>query len=55
LQGAIDTFRQGLQVNPLSAGLYYNLSLALARHGDAPGAKRALTLATQIDPGSINK
>jgi hypothetical protein len=46
-------FRQGLQVDPLSAELYYDLSLALARHGDASGAKRAIALAKQIDPDII--
>ncbi|MBV8827644.1 MAG: tetratricopeptide repeat protein [Acidobacteriaceae bacterium] len=55
LQAAIETFRQGLQINPLSAGLYYGLSVALKRHGDAAGAQQALALATQIDPGLISR
>ncbi len=49
-QSAIQVFRQGLQINPLSALLYYDLSLALDQQGDASGAKRAMTLATKLDP-----
>ncbi|MGA8029196.1 MAG: peptidylprolyl isomerase [Bryobacteraceae bacterium] len=49
-QGAIQVFRQGLQANPLSALLYYDLSLALEQEKDIPGAKRAMALATKLDP-----
>lgn len=49
-QLAISTFRLGLQVDPLSASLYYNLSLALAEQGDSAGAQRALSLAQKLDP-----
>lgn len=48
-EGAIAAFRKGLLIDPLSASLYYNLSLALDQQGDAAGAKRALSLAQQLD------
>jgi superkiller protein 3 len=46
---AIETFRKGLQIDPLSAMLYYDLGLALKQQGDAAGAKRALDLAGKLD------
>ena len=52
---AIAAFRKGLQIDPLSASLNYNLSLALAQQGDAAGAKRALALAQQLDPKMLAK
>ncbi|MFL6465053.1 MAG: tetratricopeptide repeat protein, partial [Bryobacteraceae bacterium] len=50
-QGAIDVFRQGLNIDPLSANLYDGLSLALRQQGDVPGAQRAIALATKINGG----
>jgi len=47
---AIETFRAGLKVNPLSALLYYQLGSALKEQGDAAEAANALALATRIDP-----
>jgi tetratricopeptide (TPR) repeat protein len=49
-QNAIEACRQGLQVDPLSAKLYFNLSMMLAQHGDAQGSERAKALATKVDP-----
>jgi len=49
-QNAIDVFRRGLQVNPLSALLYYDLSLALERQKDLSGAQQARALAAKLDP-----
>ena len=49
LQRALDTLRQGLLVDPLSAELNSALSKALMRAGDASGAKRASYLARKID------
>lgn len=49
-QSAIDTFRRGLQINPLSAELNYDLGLALTRSGDIAGARQALVLARRLDP-----
>lgn len=54
-RGAIDVCRQGLQVNPLSAKLYFNLSIMLGQHGDAQGAERAKALAANIDPDIVRK
>jgi predicted CXXCH cytochrome family protein len=50
ISAAIETFRAGLKINPLSAVLYYNLGLVLKEHGDAVEAANALALATRIDP-----
>ncbi len=47
---AIEIFHKGLRVDPLSAILYYDLGLALMKRGDNAGGKRALTLASAIDP-----
>ena len=52
---AIDVCRQGLRVDPLSAKLYYNLSLMLEQHGDAQGTERARALARKIDPEIVPK
>ena len=49
-QSAIATIRRGLQINPLSAELNYDLALALARSGDDAGARQALALARRLDP-----
>jgi superkiller protein 3 len=49
-QSAIATFRRGLQINPLSAELNYDLGLALTRSGDVAGARQALALALRLDP-----
>jgi tetratricopeptide (TPR) repeat protein len=49
-RGAIVTLRHGLQVDPLSAELNYDLGLALARSGDPVGSKQAFTLASRLDP-----
>jgi Flp pilus assembly protein TadD len=49
-QSAIATFRRGLQINPLSAELNYDLGLALTRSGDVAGARQALALARRLDP-----
>jgi tetratricopeptide (TPR) repeat protein len=50
-QSAISTFRQGLQIDPMSADLYYDLSLALTRSGDTAGANQAMALARKLDAG----
>lgn len=47
---AIETYRAGLKINPLSAVLYHDLGLALKEQGDATGAAKALALAAVIDP-----
>jgi Flp pilus assembly protein TadD len=52
-ESAIETFRRGLQVNPLSAILNYDLSLVLSQRGDRLEAARALALATKIEPSII--
>jgi Flp pilus assembly protein TadD len=49
-QGAITTFRQGLQIDPLSAELNYDLSLALMRSGETAAARQAAALARRLDP-----
>jgi len=46
---AIETYRAGLKIDPLSAVLYRNLGLALKEQGDAEGAEKALDLAGRID------
>lgn len=49
-RAAIDVFHKGLQIDPLSAILNYDLGSALRQQGDEPGAKRALALAAKLDP-----
>jgi len=49
-RGAIATFRQGLQIDPLSAELYNALSSALSRSGDQLAGDQARRLASKIDP-----
>jgi len=48
LQSAIATFRQGLQIDPLSADLYEALGQALERAGNASEADQAKRLAIKI-------
>jgi Flp pilus assembly protein TadD len=50
-QGAINTFRQGLRIDPMSPDLYYDLGLALSRSGDAAGANQAMDLARRLRAG----
>jgi Flp pilus assembly protein TadD len=50
---AIATFRQGLQIDPLSAELNYDLSLALSRRGEITAAGKALALARRLDPALV--
>jgi Flp pilus assembly protein TadD len=52
-RAAVATFRQGLQIDPLSAELNYDLSLALKQIGAADEANRAITLARRLDPGLV--
>jgi tetratricopeptide (TPR) repeat protein len=52
-RNAIATFRQGLQIDPMSANLYYDLGLALMRSGDTPGANRAMALAHRLNPSLV--
>jgi tetratricopeptide (TPR) repeat protein len=47
---AIETFRAGLTIDPLSALLCHDLGLALKEQGDATEAANALALAARIDP-----
>ncbi len=49
-ENAIDVFRQGLTIDPLSATLYFDLGLALRQQKDEGGAKQALALASKLDP-----
>ena len=47
---AIETFRNGLTIDPLSAILYYDLGLALKQQADEAGAKQTLALAAKLNP-----
>jgi tetratricopeptide (TPR) repeat protein len=47
-QSAIQTFREGLQIDPMSAELIHDLSLALRRTGDMSGADEAEALARKL-------
>jgi tetratricopeptide (TPR) repeat protein len=51
---AISIFRQGLRVDPMCAELYYQLSLALGRSGDASGAKEAMAIAGKLNPALVS-
>ncbi len=52
---AIATFRLGLQIDPLSAVLYYDLGLALKDQGDTAGSTKALALAKILDPSTATR
>jgi tetratricopeptide (TPR) repeat protein len=54
-QSAVQYFRQGLQINPLSAELNYDLSLALTKTGDDSGAAQAKKLARRLDPDLVKQ
>ncbi len=47
---AIQTYRQGINVNPLIASLHYSLSLALEHQNKAQEAQAEMALALKIDP-----
>lgn len=47
---AIETYRQGIIVNPLIASLHYSLSVALQHQGQAQEAEAEMALALKIDP-----
>jgi tetratricopeptide (TPR) repeat protein len=47
-QSAIATFRQGLQIDPLSAELNYDLALALNKSGDTASGTQAMILANKL-------
>jgi cytochrome c-type biogenesis protein CcmH/NrfG len=46
---AIDTFRHGLQVDPLQAELNYDVGLALKGQGDASAGNQAMDLARKLE------
>lgn len=50
VQRALDTFRAGLRIDPLSAKLYYDVGLILRQADEELAAKRAIALASAIDP-----
>ncbi len=47
---AVEDYRKSLQLDPSSPEVHYNLSLALARLGDAVGEKQELEQAERLDP-----
>jgi len=49
-QGASETYREAIKVNPKDPGMHYNLSLALAQLGDRQGEKQELEKAIQLGP-----
>ena len=49
MPAAIQTFRQGLLINPLSATLNYDLGVTLKQQGDEAGSKQCITLAARLD------
>jgi len=55
MKGAIATFRQGLQVDPLSAELNYDLGLALRSMGDGAAANEANSLASRLAPNAVHQ
>ena len=55
LEGAIETFRHGLLIDPLSAELNSALGRALLRAGDSAGATQATELAHKLDLGVASK
>jgi tetratricopeptide (TPR) repeat protein len=53
-QEAIQTFRKGLLINPLSAKLNYDLGLALSKQGDEEEGRRRMALAAKTDPETVS-
>ncbi len=54
-QEAIETFKKGLLVDPLSAKLNFDLGLALSNEGDKAEGDRRIALARQADPSLAQK
>lgn len=54
-EAAIQTFQKGLEINPLSAQISYNLSLALEQQGKPEEARRALAVASAVDPEFVRR
>jgi Flp pilus assembly protein TadD len=52
-QSAIAAFRQGLQIDPMSAELNYDLGLALKQSGAIAEANQATALARRLDPALV--
>ncbi len=55
MDGAIEAYRNGINVNPLSAELYFNLAAVLTQQGKQDEAKRALGLASAINPEFVKR
>jgi predicted CXXCH cytochrome family protein len=49
-EDAIKVFREGIEVNPLSASLHFNLGLALEQEKKTAEAEAEMALASKIDP-----
>ena len=48
-------FRTGLDVDPISAPMYYGLGLAEQKQGHTRDARRAVALAAKIDPEFVKQ
>jgi tetratricopeptide (TPR) repeat protein len=55
LNRSMQTLRLGLKIDPLSAELNYDLSLALTRNGELEAATRTLQLARKLHPGLVER
>jgi tetratricopeptide (TPR) repeat protein len=47
---ALEVFRKGLAIDPLSPSLNYNLGLLLTRTGEISEGNRRMALAAKVDP-----
>ena len=52
---AASVFRNGLDVDPISAPMYYGLALAEQKQGRTAEARRAMALAEKIDPEFVKQ
>jgi hypothetical protein len=54
-EGAVDVYRRGLDVNPLSAALDYNLGVIPGDRGNVEKAKSSIAVARKIAPDFVAK
>ena len=52
---AIEIYRRGLDVNPLSAVLYYNMGVIQRDRGEVAKARAAIAVARTIDPEFVSR
>jgi tetratricopeptide (TPR) repeat protein len=55
ISAAVAIFRTGLDIDPISAPMYYGLALAEQKQEHTADARRAMALAEKIDPEFVKQ